>query len=256
MLFCYHTVILCWCPFFDGARLQKLARLVWSQYPQALSIGSIRSQTGSKRIADALKTQGRWLVRPLLWTLVVSKITSHATSRFQACTPWKRKIIPERPNQQSLSIGSWRITEWINKNQRRCLLGLIDVHTLVYWLRSMLTTDAYRTQDNWTKSRVLNRCPQALSWIDKIADWIRKDRRRSEDSRTWWQVPDCWRCRHHVRTSLFVERPGQPMVTTSYRWLAHIGVQEARSHLDGCRRRKTLAALRRAQRGYPILASK
>ena len=37
------------------------------------------------------------------------------------------------------------------------------------------------------------------------------------------------------------------MVTPSYQWLAHIGFQEARSHHDGCRRRKTLAALRRVE---------
>ena len=37
------------------------------------------------------------------------------------------------------------------------------------------------------------------------------------------------------------------MITPSYQWLAYIGFQEARSHHDGCRRRKTLAALRRVE---------
>ena len=37
------------------------------------------------------------------------------------------------------------------------------------------------------------------------------------------------------------------MVTPCYQRLFHIGFQEARSHQDGCRRRKSLAALRRIE---------
>ena len=44
------------------------------------------------------------------------------------------------------------------------------------------------------------------------------------------------------------------MVSTSYQWFAHIEFQGARSHHDGCRRRKTLAALRRVEGvSYPCV---